>query len=73
MDALQKFVKKYESILTDGERDYLINFTHKTNNFYGLPKVHKSEIIKEQIEIQQKEYITLLEPNDLKLRPIVAT
>ena len=72
MNTLKKFVKKYENISTDRKRDYPINFTHKTSNFYGLPKVHKSEIIKEQIKIQQKEYITVLEPNDLKLRPIVA-
>ena len=58
--------------MTEKEKDYLVNFTHKTSNFYGLPKVHKSEIITEQIKLPNKEYITALEPRDLKLRPIAA-
>ena len=72
MTSLRKFVAKYDHVLTGKEKDYLVNFTPKTSNFYGLPKVHKSEIISEQIKIQNKEYITALRPEDLKLRPIVA-
>ena len=36
--------------------DYLVNFEMKPSNFYGLPKVHKSEKIK-----------TACEPNILTL------
>ena len=72
MTSLRKFVAKYDHVLTGKGKDYLVNFTPKTSNFYGLPKVHKSEIISEQIKIQNKEYITALRPEDLKLRPIVA-
>ena len=42
-----KLCNKYKEILTKKEADYLVNFDHKTSNFYGLPKIHKSEIIKE--------------------------
>ena len=72
MTFLRKFVSKYDHVITEKEKDYLVNFTPKTNNFYGLPKVHKSKIISEQIKIQNKEYIAVLQPEDLKLRPIVA-
>ena len=72
MTFLRKFVSKYNHVITEKEKDYLVNFTPKTNNFYDLPKVHKSKIISEQIKIQNKEYIAVLQPEDLKLRPIVA-
>ena len=44
----------------------------RTSNFYGLPKVHKSKRIKEAVKEQNSTYIECLEPQDLKLRPIVA-
>ena len=46
---LKEHVKKYESILTKKEIDYLINFKFTSSQFYCLPKVHKSEIIKNVI------------------------
>jgi len=69
---LQDLCEKYKNDLRDEEKDYLTKFQSKTSNFYGLPKVHKSKIIKEAIERQNAEYIECLEPYDLKLRPIVA-
>ena len=43
----------------------------ETSNFYGRPKKHKSEILHKAIKEQNKELITISEPKDLKLRPIV--
>ena len=54
------------------EQDFLTKFSFSTINFYGLPKVHKSKIIQEAIQVQNSEYIKIYEPPDLTLRPIVA-
>ena len=71
-NKMSELVKKYKSDLTKKEIDYLINFTCQTSNFYGLPKVHKSDIIAKAIEEQNSEYIKIHEPEDLTLRPIAA-
>ena len=39
----------------------------------GLPKIHKSMIIESVINTQNSEIIEIFEPNDLKLRLIVAS
>ena len=54
---LKEHVKKYESILTKKEIDYLITFKFTSSQFYCLPKVHKSEIIKNVINTEDSEYI----------------
>ena len=72
MTSLREFLSKYDHVLTEKETNYLLKFTPKTSNFYGLPKVHKSDIISEQIKIQNKEHIAALRPENLKLRPILA-
>ena len=54
------------------EQDFLTKFSFSTINFYGLPKVHKSKIIQEAIQVQNSEYVKIYEPPDLTLRPIVA-
>ena len=46
MRKLMKLTKEHEKELTKRETDYIKNFTHKTSNFYGLPKIHKSNEIK---------------------------
>ena len=46
--------------------------SYTTSNFYGLPKIHKSTKIAEAIKNQNCDCINLLEPDDLKLRPVVA-
>ena len=43
---LKEHVKKYESILTKKETDFIINFKFTSSQFYCLPKVHKSKITK---------------------------
>ena len=58
------FIKRRTSLLT--------KFSFTTSNFYGLPKVQKSKIIQETIQVQNSGYIKIYEPSDLTLRPIVA-
>ena len=61
----------------------MIKFDCKTSTFYGLPKIHKSKIIHDICnELKsiihdicnelKSEYIEVLDPNDIQLRPIVA-
>ena len=69
---LEKLVAKFSNCLLKEEQDFLTKFSFSTSNFYGLPKVHKSKIIQEAIQVQNSEYIKIYEPSDLTLRPIVA-
>jgi hypothetical protein len=72
VNKINKLVQKYELMLTKKEKDYLQDFESKTSNFYGLPKVHKSQEIIQAIKSQQKSYLRIIRPTDLKFRPIVA-
>ena len=63
-------MKTYESILTKKEIDYLVNFKFKSSQFYCLPKVHKSEIIKNVLNTVNSEYIQIHCLDDLNGRPI---
>lgn len=45
MNKLSKIIEEYGQELTKKEINYLLSFDVKTSNFYGLPKVHKSQII----------------------------
>ena len=67
---MKEHVKKYESILTKKEIDYLINFKFTSSQFYCLLKVHKSMIIKNVINTENPEYMQVHCPDDLKWRPI---
>ena len=68
MEKIKALITKYKP---DSEYKYLSNNYFETSNFYGRPKIHKSEILHKAIKEQNKELITILEPKDLKLRPIV--
>ena len=46
----------------------LKNISFNNSNYYGLPKIYKSLLMKEGIEKQDTDTITA--PSDLKLRPI---
>ena len=73
--ATAKRIKKLvgdHSCLTDKEIAYLCDFVPKQSNFYGLPKIHKSKDIQNAVCQQNKPYIEVIQPADLKLRPIVA-
>jgi hypothetical protein len=62
---------EHEGELHKEEIDYITNFTFTESYFYGLPKVHKSEVISNAILVQHTECIKILNPDDLKFRPIV--
>ena len=61
--------KTLSECMTNKEKDYLTNFEARESLFYGLPKVHKSTIIKTAIE--NSEYMTCPNPEDLSFRLIV--
>ena len=69
-DKINNLIKNNKK-LTKKEIDFLIKFDCKTSTFYGLPKIHKSKIIQELCNEQKSEYIEVLNPDDLQLRPIV--
>ena len=68
---ITKLLHEHEGELHKEEIDYITNFTFTESYFYGLPKVHKSEVISNAILVQHTECIKILNPDDLKFRPIV--
>ena len=44
---------------------------YNTSNFYGLPKIHRSQLITNAIKEQNSEVVSINETQDLKIRPIV--
>ncbi len=71
MNKIKALIDKYDCC-TDKERNYLTTFDYRTSQFYGLPKIHKSQLIIKAIEEQNCEYIEISNPADLQFRPIVA-
>ena len=69
---IEELTLKHTHSLTKAEIDYLCRFNFRTSGFYGLPKIHKSKIICQEAKAQNKPYIKVLRPADLKFRPIVA-
>ena len=67
---LKTFVKKYKNMLTSSERRALVNFEYKTTNIYGLPKIHKSEILKKAVLHADSAYLQVCDPSDLPFRLI---
>nr|XP_022299146.1 uncharacterized protein LOC111107980 [Crassostrea virginica] len=72
LQELSTIIDKYGQTLTTKEKAYLLSFNAKTSNFYGLPKIHKSQIIGDACKIAGSSYISVESPADLKIRPIVA-
>ena len=74
MKKIEKLLQKFKEETTKAEKEYILKFSWKTSNFYGLSKIHKSKCINEAIKEQDADYIKLYvqAPNDLKFRPIVA-
>jgi hypothetical protein len=68
---ITKLLHEHEGELHKEEIGYITNFTFTESYFYGLPKVHKSEVISNAILVQHTECIKILNPDDLKFRPIV--
>ena len=72
MKGIAKIIEIYKDNSTKKEKKYLKSFSYHKSNFYGLSKVHKCDLIQNAIKEQQKEYVYIIEPSDIKLRPIVA-
>ena len=62
-----KLLKKYSNCLTDKERVYLQDFEVKDSQFYGLPKIHKSEKITTACEQSKSKLVNVKNVDDLKL------
>ncbi|MCG8094140.1 MAG: hypothetical protein JAZ17_11035 [Candidatus Thiodiazotropha endolucinida] len=67
-----KALIKENKDITRHEFNYLLEFEWKSSSFYGLPKIHKSKLIKEQCQKTTTNVLELKDPSDLKFRPIVA-
>lgn len=52
---IKKLIKEYEKHFTKNEKDYIINFLMRTSYFYGLPKIHKSKVIKDAVKEQDSD------------------
>ena len=51
---------------------FLVKFDWQTSTFYGLPKIRKSKIIQDICNERKSEYIEILDPDDLQVRPVIA-
>ena len=71
MKKLKKLLNKHKRIFTVKEFKYLNGADFITSNFYGLPKIHKSQLITNAIKEQNSEVVSINEPQDVKVRPIV--
>ena len=71
MQKIKRLLLKHSSVLTEKEADFVTNFDYKESCFYGLPKIHKSKLIKDAVAKQNSEYVTCENPDDLTFRPIV--
>ena len=61
--SIRQFWQKRKQILWQ-------TLTIRKSCFYGLPKFHKSKLIKDAVAKQNLEYVTCENPDDLTLRPI---
>jgi hypothetical protein len=73
MQKVKNLLKHHKdtTLLTKKETTFLTDFEFKESVFYGLPKIHKSQTITDAIRVQNSEYISCLNPENLTLRPIV--
>jgi len=51
-----KLINNEKNGLAEKEKEYLLKFERKENNFYGLPKVHKSEMLKSKCQNNNKMF-----------------
>ena len=59
------------TILTSKEEDYLTSFESKIASFYLLPKVLKSQEVKDKMATATEPIISLPPPSELKFRYII--
>ncbi|XP_014790251.1 uncharacterized protein LOC106883665 [Octopus bimaculoides] len=72
ISKIRRLINEFQDSFTDKEKEYICNSVIKESNFYGLPKIHKSSEIQNAINKQKNQYVKILRPADLKLRPLVA-
>ncbi len=72
MCKIKHLIKLHIQNLTKHENEYLTEVEVKTSNLYGLPKVHKSNVIIDAIKQTETDYVECHNPPDFKFRPIVA-
>ena len=66
---IKEFTSNFHRELTDQDINFSTQFQFDTSNFYGLPKIHKSNQITQAISNQKSALINISNPSDLKLRP----
>ena len=67
---IKRLTKKYEKCLTKKEKSAITNFDFKSTSIYALPKLHKSDIIKEKLKSFSGSYVCVPRPDDLSFRVI---
>ena len=70
MKKLKSLITRYKPSFTDSIHKYLTHNKFETSNFYGLPKIHKLEVLQKVIKEQTKELFTISGQRDLKLKPM---
>ena len=70
MKKIKKLLNKHKNIFIDKEFKYL-NETDNKSNFYGLLKIHKPRLITNAIKQENSEAVSINEPHDLIVKPIV--
>ena len=67
---LEKLISKNSSCLTKAEKNFVLDKEWREAHFYVLPKVNKCDELVEKMRIENKEYIEMNMPEELKSRPI---
>ena len=71
MKKIKALITRHKASLTDSEYKYLSQNYFETSKFYGRPKMYKLKVLHKAIKEKNKELITISEPKDSKLSPIV--
>ena len=64
------FTRKHSQCLTPKEKRAITGFDYRSTNIYGVPKIHKSNLIKEALKTSDGVCVCLKSPSDLSLRII---
>ena len=74
MNRVKNLMNKYKTCFDEKGKEfkYVCNFDYMTSNFYGLPKIHKSEKLKEILKSFNGDFLEITELPDLTFRFITA-
>ena len=67
---LKRLTKTYATCLTKKEKLAICNFDYKSTCIYALPKIHKSEQIRQNLIAFKGSYVCIPRPEDLSFRVI---